>query len=100
VCGRYSLHYRLLGFAISTASALYAIWIIVYVESGGFDTTFGHHTFHYDFLYRCVARGMFLSLIGMVFALSGSVRRGPVRWHAPAGSLGTLAFWLLTANWL
>jgi hypothetical protein len=87
------------GFGIATASALYAIWIILYAGSNGFGTAFDHYAPDYDAFYRCVVRGMILSLVGTVFAICGIFRCGPVRWQAPASAVGTLAFWLLATTW-
>lgn len=87
------------GFGIATASSVYALWIIVYAGSGGFGTTSDHYAPDYNAFYRSVARGTVLSLVGIVFALSGIFRRGPVRWQAPVCAVGTLAFWLLATTW-
>jgi len=81
----------LIGFALATASGLLAVSSVVYAHViGGFP--------YYDpRLLRIYAWGGVLSLSGIVFGIAGIWRPGPLRWHAPACSLGTLLFWFVSA---
>jgi hypothetical protein len=78
----------LVGFTLATASGLLAISTVVYAdEIGGFP--------FYDPLIMQIYRwGDWLSLSGMVFALIGVWRQGPLRWLAPISALGTFVFWI------
>jgi hypothetical protein len=45
-------------------------------------------------IYVC---GLLLSLAGILCAIGGVWRAGPVRWHAPACAVGMLLFWFMAA---
>ncbi len=81
----------LISFALATASGLLAVSSVLYAHViGGFP--------YYDpRLMRIYACGGMLSLAGIVFGIAGVWRPGPLRWHAPACSLGTLLFWFVSA---
>jgi hypothetical protein len=75
------------GFAFATASALLAVSAIIYAHHiGGFP--------FYDprllKIYRC---GTLLSLTRIAFAIGGVWKPGPLRWLAPACTVGTLLYW-------
>jgi len=88
-----------IGFLFATASALYGFWMIVYGLNGGFVSSPPHYSPDYGLLYRFIRVGGILSLSGILFAIGGIGRRGPVRWQAPASAVGTLAFWLIATTW-
>jgi len=83
-----------IGFLLASASALFAIWVIFFGVGGGFE-----HPLDYSFFYRCIGRGVVLSLSALVFAIGGVWQRNSLRWQAPASAIGTLAFWLLATTW-
>jgi len=89
------------GFLFASASALFALWVMAYGESGGFEHTAGiaYYSPNYGFFYRCIVRGAVLSFVAVAFALGGVWRRSSIRWQAPACAVGTLAFWLLATTW-
>jgi hypothetical protein len=82
----------LIGFILSTASALLAIASVAYAGSiHGFS--------YYDpRLLRIYRWGGLLSLGGMVLGFTGSSRPNSLRWQAPLAGLGMLAFWLIAAE--
>jgi hypothetical protein len=82
----------LIGFALSSASAVLGLWTIGYASSGGFESK-------YDFFFRIVAKGFILSLAAMIFAIGGIWRKSSLRWFAPSSSLGVFAFWLVATTW-
>jgi len=82
------------GFLLASASALFALWVIFFGVGGGFE-----RAPNYSFFYRCIARGVVLSLLAIVFAVGGVWQRNSLRWQAPASAVGTLAFWLLATAW-
>jgi len=49
-------------------------------------------------LLRLYRMGALLSFMGIVLAVVGVCRPGPLRWHAPACAMGTLIFWLVAAS--
>ena len=76
-----------ISFGLATLSALLAIAAVL---RGGFR--------YYDSLLLTIyGAGLLLALAGMVFAISGIWKPGPLRWHAPVCSLAMLAFWLIAA---
>jgi hypothetical protein len=78
----------LAGFSLGTASAMLAVGAMVYARAaGGFP-------FYDPALLRIYRWGLLLSVAGLVFAVVGVRRSGPVRWYAPAAAVGTLLFWL------
>ena len=81
----------LIGFVLATASTVLAFTSVLYsIAVGGFP--------YYDPLLLKIYRwGSFLSLSGIVFAISGIWRPGPLRWHAPACAIGMLLFWFAMA---
>jgi len=81
----------LVGFVLATVSALLAILTIAYAQV--------HHFPYYDpLLLRIFRWGALLSLGGILFGIAGVWRPSAIRWHAPACSLGMLAFWILAAS--
>jgi hypothetical protein len=81
----------LLGFVLSTASALLAISSIIYAQ-------FHRFPFYDPLLLRIFRTGVLLSLGGLVLGLAGVWRTNSLRWHAPMAGIGTLAFWILAAE--
>jgi hypothetical protein len=78
----------LVGFIFATASGLLVISAVLYARAvGGFP-------FYDPSLLRIYRWGALLSLSGIVFAIIGVWRPGPLRWHAPVCAIGTLVFWL------
>jgi hypothetical protein len=87
-----SSRHSLFGFSFATASALLAIFTHLYAR-------FIHSFPLYDSaLTHIYGIGCFLSSAGILFAISGSGRRGPLRWLAPACAFGTLIFWLFAVT--
>ncbi|MBI3477612.1 MAG: hypothetical protein HY010_17915 [Acidobacteria bacterium] len=81
----------LLGFIFATASAVIAVSFAAYAQL--------HHFPYYDpLLLRIFRWGVLLSLSGILFAIGGVWRSGPLRWHALVCGLGMSAFWLLAAE--
>jgi len=82
----------LIGFSLATASALLAISSAIYGQMiGGFP--------YYDpRLLKIYACGALISLAGIIFAIGGVWRGGPLRWHAPACAVGLLFFWAMLAS--
>jgi hypothetical protein len=81
----------LAGFTLASASALLAISAVVYAQAIGFP-------FYDPRLLRAYRWGCLLSISGIVFAISGVWRKSPLRWLAPACSVGTLLFWLMATT--
>jgi hypothetical protein len=79
------------GLSLATLSALLAISTLIYAQAiGGFPL--------YDPLLLKIYRwGLSISLVGIICAIGGIWRAGPVRWHAPACTAGMLLFWFLAA---
>ena len=82
----------LAGFILASASAAFALWTIAYGSGGRFESD-------YPLFYRDVAWGVDLSLGGFVFGIGGIWRENSLRWFAPAGTIGMLAFWIVASNW-
>jgi hypothetical protein len=82
----------LAGFTLGSASVVLAIGSIVYsMAVGGFR--------YYDPSLLTIYRvGLLLSLVGFVLAFCGVWKRNPLRWHAPALSLGMLLLWFIWAS--
>jgi hypothetical protein len=78
----------LIGFILASVSGSLGLATVLFARAGG--TSVASETFRWLFLI-----GLFSSLIGVIFAIGGIWRRSPLRWFAPAGTLATLAFWLL-----
>lgn len=82
----------LVGFSFATASALLALFTHLYARFirsfSSYDAT----------LLRIYGFGCLLSSAGIVFAIGGSGRRGPLRWLAPVCAFGTLVFWLFAMS--
>lgn len=78
----------LAGFILATASALFAIFAVVYTQASGL-------VFYDPQVLRIYRWGCLLSLGGIAFSISGVWSRSPLRWLAPACSAGTLLFWLM-----
>ncbi|SRR5258708_4723003 len=82
----------LAGFIFATASALLVVGSLVYSQSiGGFP-------FYDPRLLRIYRWGLSLSFCGIVFAVGGMWRPGPLRWHAVLCAVGTLVFWVGAAE--
>ena len=82
----------LIAFLIGTASALLAVSTFAWsLLRGGFP-------FYDPVLLRIYAVGMLLSLLGLVIALGGIWKSNPLRWQAPALSLGMLLLWAIWAS--
>ena len=81
----------LLGFALSTCSALLAVGSVAY------DHAIGGFPFYDPRLLRIYRWGNLLSLTGVVLGVVGIWRRSPLRWYAPLCAAGTLAFWFFAA---
>ena len=80
----------LIGFGWVTASAILAVSAAAYAQMHYFP-------FYDPLLMRIFRWGFLLSLAGLVFGLGGVWRTNPLRWHALAGAVGTLAFWAIAA---
>ena len=89
------------GLLLASLSGAFALFVIAYGWSGGFEHTAGlpYYSPNYGFFYRCIRVGVLLSLAGLVFSIGGVWRSNSVRWQAPASALGTLAFWFLATAW-
>ena len=87
------------GFLLATASALFALWIIVFGAGGGFVTKGPNYAPDYAFFYRWVRWGALLSAAGIAFAIGGVWRPNSLRWQALTSTIGSLAFWLLATTW-
>ena|SRR6185295_12119483 len=81
----------LVAFALGTASAVLAIGATLFSEAAGISGPDPS-------LLRIYRMGALLSLLGIVLAVVGVCRPGPLRWHAPACAMGTLIFWLVAAS--
>src|SRR5258708_15644353 len=81
-------YFAAIGFAFATASGLLAVSAII----------FAHHIRGFPFydprLLKIYRWGALLSLTGITFAAGGAWKPSPLRWLAPACTLGTLLFWL------
>ena len=90
------------GFVCASASALFAICVILYGLNGGFVHTPGGPTYspNYGLYSRCIAIGAALSALGLVAAIGGLWRKSQLRWHAPIAAIATLAFWLIATAWI
>ena len=81
----------LVGFIFATVSAALAVSSVFYAQV--------HHFGYYDpLLLRIFRWGTLLSLAGILFGVTGVWRQSSLRWHAPLGGIGTLAFWFLAAE--
>jgi hypothetical protein len=82
----------LIGFVLATASGLLALsWMVYAYVIHGFE--------FYDPVFLRMARaGILLALGGTLFGIGGAWRAASLRWHAPLAAVGTLAFWILTAE--
>jgi hypothetical protein len=89
------------GLLFASLSGAFALFVITYGWSGGFEHTAGlsYYSPNYRLFYRCFRVGVLLSLTGLVFSIGGAWRSSSVRWQAPTSALGTLAFWLLATTW-
>jgi hypothetical protein len=90
-----------IGFLLASASALFALGVILYGDGGGFENTGNNPVYspNFSLLSRCVRQGVVLSILGVACSIGGVWRRGPLRWQAPASAVGALAFWLLATTW-
>ncbi|HEV2135489.1 MAG TPA: hypothetical protein VGR47_14745 [Terracidiphilus sp.] len=87
------------GFVCASASALFALGVILYGSGGGFEHTPGvsGDSTNYELVARCLAIGAGLSALGIVLAIGGIWRKNQLRWHALVSAIATLAFWVLAA---
>lgn len=81
----------LLGFILSTASALLAVSTIAYARVHPFP-------FYDPFLMRIYRTGALLSLGALLLGIAGAWRNNSLRWHAPVSGIGSLAFWIIAAE--
>jgi hypothetical protein len=58
----------------------------------------GGFPFYDPRLMRIFRWGALLSLMGFLFGVEGAWRSSTLRWHAIAGSAGTLFFWIVAAE--
>jgi hypothetical protein len=76
------------GFVLATVSGILAISSLVYARflhfSGGFNLV----------LYRMFGSGVWISIAGALFSVSGMWRQSSLRWFALICALATLAFWM------
>lgn len=80
------------GFVMSTASALLALFTILYA-------VVIHSFAYYDpTLLRIFRWGALLSLAGFVMGLVGTRKANALRWQAPVAGLAMLAFWFVAAS--
>jgi small-conductance mechanosensitive channel len=82
-----------IGFLFASISALLAISTLLHPRFvAGFDT--------YDstLMMKIYKYGALLSAAGMILAIIGIWRRGPLRWYAPICGLGTFVFWFVAAT--
>jgi hypothetical protein len=82
----------LIGFALSSSSALLALGTVLYAMAGG---GFRYYDSTLLVIYRV---GILLSLGGLTSAIVGVWSRGAVRWHALILSVGMLFLWLMCAS--
>ena|ERR1700722_878357 len=82
----------LIAFVLASLSAVVGLGTVGYALRGGLEQD-------YDFFYRVVALGSAISLAGTLVALAGVWRKSSLRWFALAGSVGTLAFWIVATTW-
>jgi hypothetical protein len=89
------------GFVLASASALFALLMVLYAEGGGFEHTLDNSSYspNYSLFFRWMQRGEVLSLAAFIVSIGGVFRRSSTRWQAPLGALGTLAFWLIATTW-
>ena len=87
-----SSNVSLIAFVIASLSAAVGLGTIGYALHGGFKQ-------EYYFFYRVVALGGAISLAGILVAMGGIWRKNSLRWFALAGSVGTLAFWIVATTW-
>ena len=81
----------LIGFVFATASVGLALltWLIAMTK--GFR--------YYDpLLLNIYGIGLLLSLLGLLFGVSGVWKSGPLRWHAVVCAVGMLGFWVTTMS--
>jgi hypothetical protein len=57
----------------------------------------GGFAFYSPALLRIFRWGLYLSAGGLLLGLVGVSRTNPLRWHAPACSIGMILFWLASA---
>lgn len=84
--------FSLVGFILSTASALLALSTIVYAIAI-------HRFAYYDpVLLRIFRWGLLLSVSGLLLGLTGVAKANALRWHAPVAGLAMTAFWFVAAS--
>jgi hypothetical protein len=83
---------HLAGFALASMSAVVAI------GAGLYSVTTGGFLYYAPSLLMIYRIGLLLSLGGLAFGLGGVWKRNPLRWHAPALSIGMLLLWLFWAS--
>ncbi|HTW80494.1 MAG TPA: hypothetical protein VME23_13190 [Terracidiphilus sp.] len=88
------LKLSLLGFLLATSSALLGLTVILLGLYGTFE-----NFKHTRLFYRSILIGGALSAVGFLFAIAGVSKSHQLRWQAPVGALGTLAFWLIATTW-
>jgi hypothetical protein len=86
------LKFSMVGFSLASASALLGLSTALYA------LLIRSFPFYDPTLMRIYACGSLLSLLGIIFAIGGLWRRGPLRWYALASAAGTLLFWLVVMS--
>jgi hypothetical protein len=81
------------GFLAASLSAVLGLAIILYPWNGAEDDAV------MKLFYRWIALEAALSILGFALAVAGIWKPNRLRWQAPIGALGTLAFWLIATTW-
>jgi hypothetical protein len=87
------LRISFVGFLATSLSAVLGLAIMLYPWNGAEEDAVMR------LFYRWVALGAVLSISGFALAAAGIWKPHRLRWQAPVGALGTLAFWLLATAW-
>jgi len=82
------------GLVLASLSAALGLFMILYASSGAF-----YNFAHMELFYRFIAYGAAFSTLGFLFSIAGVWKSHSLRWQAPLGAMGTLAFWLIATTW-
>jgi len=82
------------GFLIALFSAAVGLLLIFFTSNGAFE-----NFAHMELFCRFIKYGGALSVLALLFAIAGIWKPHRLRWQAPVGALGTLAFWLIATTW-
>ena len=86
--------FSFVGFALACASVVLELALILYALSGAYENAdYREHCYWFIFC------GGALSVLALLFAIMGIWKKHCLRWPAPAGALGTLVLWVMTAAW-